>query len=156
MDKVIIRIVIKGCSGYGPVDEAYEDKITLTTNSIKYEYVPHPMSNSETNVHRKWNYSTGSPIFSELYHRIALMMPEILFREDVPWCTDIGGIEFIITFEDKKKVAKTYWMPGDYFKDCFYLIRMMIPKTEYMPAVLLMSEDFEDEDEENEVTPNEI
>ena len=34
----IIKIVIKGASGYGPVDEAYEDKVTLTESSISYEY----------------------------------------------------------------------------------------------------------------------
>ena len=46
----IIKIVIKGASGYGAVDEAYEDKVTLTESSISYEYKPHPMSKLETNV----------------------------------------------------------------------------------------------------------
>lgn len=151
MDKEIIRIVIKGSSGFGPVDEAYEDKITLTPSVIKYEYVPHPMSNSKSNVYRNWRYSTDSPIFSELYKRITIMMPELLFEKDDPWCTDVGGIEFIITYEDKRKVSKTFWTTGDYFKKCFEIIRMMVPGTEYMPAVLLMSEDFKDTEDIDEI-----
>ena len=43
----IVRIIIKGASGYGPVDEAYEDKIVITSSSISYEYKPHPESNSK-------------------------------------------------------------------------------------------------------------
>lgn len=30
----IIRITIKGESGYGPVDEAYSDKVTIDRDSI--------------------------------------------------------------------------------------------------------------------------
>ena len=36
----IIRIVIKGGSGYGPVDEAFSDKVTIDCDSIRYEYTP--------------------------------------------------------------------------------------------------------------------
>ena len=34
----IFRIVIKGGSGYGPVDEAFSDKVTIDCDSIRYEY----------------------------------------------------------------------------------------------------------------------
>ena len=53
----IIKIMIKSASGYGPIDDAYEDKITLTDSSISYEYTPHPLSQSELNVYRKWSYN---------------------------------------------------------------------------------------------------
>ena len=36
----IIRIIIKGESGYGPVDEAFTDKVTIDLDSIRYEYKP--------------------------------------------------------------------------------------------------------------------
>lgn len=62
----IIRIVIKSASGYGPLTEAYEDKLTITSSSISYEYKPHPMSESETNIYRKWSYRATSPLFKEL------------------------------------------------------------------------------------------
>lgn len=35
--KDIIRIVVKGSSGYGPVDEAFKDKITVEQDRITYE-----------------------------------------------------------------------------------------------------------------------
>ena len=44
----IIRISIKGESGYGPVDEAYSDKVTIDRGSIRYEY--EPVIESDINV----------------------------------------------------------------------------------------------------------
>lgn len=37
--KYIVRIVIKGASGYCPADEAYNDKVTFTPGSISYEFL---------------------------------------------------------------------------------------------------------------------
>ena len=45
----IIRIVIKGGSGYGPVDEAFSDKVTIDRDSIRYEYTP--VVESEINIY---------------------------------------------------------------------------------------------------------
>lgn len=78
----IVRITIKGESGYGPVDRAYEDKIILTDSSISYEYKPHPMSNSEMNVYRKWSYKTTSTDFKEIFQAIAEKTPDIINCED--------------------------------------------------------------------------
>lgn len=61
----IVKIVIKGASGYCSVDEAYKDKISLTDSSISYEYKPHEMSRLENNVYRKWTYKTTSPIYNK-------------------------------------------------------------------------------------------
>ena len=40
------------------------------------------------------------------------------------------------------------YLTGDFFRDLFVEIRHMIPETEYMPAVLLLAEDFHEEQEE--------
>ena len=37
--KEIIKIVIKGASGCGSYDLAYEDKIVINEDSISYEYI---------------------------------------------------------------------------------------------------------------------
>ena len=42
--KEIIRVVIKGSSGYGPVEEAFRDKLTITRDSIRYDYTPYLVS----------------------------------------------------------------------------------------------------------------
>ena len=61
----IIKIVIKGASGYCCSDEAYNDKVTITSDSIAYEYIP--FLESELNPKRKWNYKTDSPLYKALF-----------------------------------------------------------------------------------------
>ena len=144
--KYIARIVIKGASGYGSADEAYNDKVTITPTSISYEYKP--MYESELNLSRKWSYKTNSPIFRMMYDKVAGMLPAIIERGIQEFCTDIGGIEFNITYSDKTKFKEIYWVPGDYFEELLVAIKRMVPETEYTPAVLLTSEDFDDEEDE--------
>ncbi len=140
--KDIIQIVIKGASGYGCIDEAYNDKVTITSESISYEYVPYV--ETEINPKRKWSYKTNSPIFKMKFSHIAQMIPEIIERDIEEFCTDIGGIEFNITYADKTKFKKIYWVSGDYFNELFAMIKSLVPDCEYTPAVLLTSDDFDE------------
>ncbi|MBQ4529584.1 MAG: hypothetical protein IJA36_03075 [Lachnospiraceae bacterium] len=139
----IIRIVIKGAWGYCCIDEAFNDKVTITSESISYEYVP--AIETERNSKRKWSYKTNSPLFKIKYGEIVSMLSEIIERGIDVFCTDIGGIEFNITYSDKTKFKEIYWVPGDYFEDLFKIIKSMVPECEYTPAVLLTSEDYEEE-----------
>ena len=72
----IIKIVIKGASGYCCSDEAYNDKVTITSDSIAYEYIP--CLESELNPKRKWSYKTDSPLFKVLYSRVVEILPRYL------------------------------------------------------------------------------
>ena len=77
------------------------------------------------------------------------MLPAIIERGIQAFCTDIGGIEFNITYSDKTKFKEIYLVPGDYFEELLVAIKRMVPETEYYtPAVLLTSEDFDDEEDE--------
>lgn len=138
----IIRIIIKGASGYGPIDEAYEDKIVITSSSISYEYKPHPASNSKRNVYRKWSYKTTSPMFKEIYGRIAKMTPCFLHNREVLFVTDIGPTIITATFDDKHRETVNYFCPSEFFEDYFRTIKQLIPTCERTPAVLQTSEDF--------------
>lgn len=138
----IVRIVIKGSSGYCCNEEAFNDKIVITSSSISYEYTPY--METEINPVRKWSYKTTSPIFKMKYGEVAAKLPEIITSEILVFCTDIGGIEFNITYSDKTKWKNTFWVHGDYFDALFKLIRSMVPECEYTPAVLLTSEDEEE------------
>lgn len=122
-------------------------KVTITESSISYDYVPYV--ESEINPKRKWSYKTNSPLFRVKFADIAKMIPEIINRDIDEFCTDIGGIEFNITLADKTKFKDTYWVPGDDFKELFMAIKSIVPETEYTPAVLLTSEDFDDEEEDS-------
>lgn len=141
----IVRIVIKGSSGYCCFDEAFNDKVTITPESISYEYLPY--IETDINPKRKWNYKTNSQIFKMKYEGIAAMLPGIIERGVEEFCTDIVGIEFNITHSDKTKFKETYWVPGDYFEELFIAIKSLVPESEYTPAVLLTSEDYDDEEE---------
>ncbi len=140
----VIRMVLKGSSGYCCVDEAYEDKLTITPSSISYEYKP--VIATELNVARKWSYRTSSPVFAAIYEKVCELMPDILDPGEICHCTDVGGIEFIATYSDKSKRSQLYFCDSDNFIECFRLIKQMVPTCEYVPAVLLTSDDFENED----------
>lgn len=140
----IIRIVVKGASGYGSVDDAYEDKVTLTPTSISYEYKPHPYAQSDTNIHKKWSYTTNNPAFRELFEAIAAKTPEYLYNnDDVLMALDIGPIDLVVTFGDKHKESLHLYCPSEYFADLFRLIKHMVPGCEDIPAVLLTQENYE-------------
>ena len=139
----IARITIKGASGYGPVDMAYEDKITLTSSSISYEYKPHPMSNSETNIYRKWSYKTSNPHFREVFQEIATKTPEIINCDEDLFATDIGPTEIIVTYDDKHRESANFFCPSEYFKEYFKVIKMLVPDFEETPMVLLTNDENE-------------
>ena len=137
--KDIIRVVIKGSSGYGPVDEAFNDKVTITRASIRYEYTPYLAS--ETNPVRKWSYKTTSPIFQKEFKELTTLLPEVMTYED-EFVTDVGAIIFTITYSDKSREVREFYLPGDDFRDVFAVVKKMVPDCEYVPAVLLTSEDY--------------
>ena len=140
----IVRITIKGASGYGPIAEAYEDKLVITASSISYEYKPHPESNSKRNIYRKWSYKTTSPMFKQIYDRIAKMTPYYLQNHEVLFVTDIGSTIITAVFADNHRETVNLFCPSDFFKDYFRTIKRLVPACERTPAVLLTSEDFEE------------
>ena len=141
--KEITRIVIKGESGYCPVDKAHSDKITIDHDTIKYEYKP--VLEGEINVRRRWSYKTTSPIFQQLFRETAAAVEAILNWEEKPFVTDLGVTTFTVTYFDNTKATRDFTLPGDDFKECFAIIKQMVPGCEYTPAVLLTSEDYDKE-----------
>lgn len=137
--KDIIRVVLKGSSGYGPVEEAFEDKIAITRDSIQYEYRPYLPS--EMNPMRKWSYKTTSPILQKLFDDLTKLLPKVMTKDDA-FVTDIGAITFAITYSDKSREEREFYLPGDDFKEVFSVVKKMVPGCECVPAVLLTSEDY--------------
>lgn len=140
----IVKITIKGAPGDGSIDEAYEDKLMITSGAISYEYKPHPMSSSETNIYRKWSYKTTSPVFAEIYQKIAEMTPYFLHNDEILMVTDIGPTEITAVFEDGHKEKVNYFVPDEFFREWFLVIKKLVPATEYTPAVMATREDYED------------
>ena len=70
----------------------------------------------------------------------------ILNWEEEPFVTDLGVTTFTVTYADKTKATRDFILPGDDFKECFAIIKQMVPGCEYTPAVLLTSEDYDEEE----------
>lgn len=139
------RITIKGSSGYGPGDQAYEDRISMTPHSIEYLYKPY--KESKTNAIRKWSYRTNSPDFTLIYKQVEEMLPRYLDLDEILFCTDLGITEIIVTYENKNRRKENWCVPSEYFKDLFALIKKLVPKCESIPDVLRTNDDFEESED---------
>ena len=139
---MITKIIIKGESGYGSLEQAYKDSLTVTANSIAYLYTPY--KESESNPARKWRYVTSSSAFRKLWDQLTETIPSVFAHDDDPWVTDIGDTTFIITYDDGSRVKKNYGLPGEIFKDVFCIVKQMVPGCEYTPAVIVTGEDYFD------------
>lgn len=139
--KEIVRIIIKSSSGYCDIESAYNDKLTITKSSIKYEYFP--LSVSDINDIIKWSYKTTNEAFAIVFEIIAKQMENILNPTNVIQCMDIGTIEFVVTYADKKRKSIKYYCSSNEFAQCLKCIKQMVPTTEDIPEVLRTSEDFE-------------
>lgn len=135
----IKKIVIQGSSGYGTADQAYVEKLTLTDETISYEY--RPFIQSEISHCKKWTYKTNNPKFLCLFRLVAAHMSEIIQNPPADLANDVGGIEFTVTYEDKTKWKQLFWMSGDSFKNLFSVIKKMVPQGEDEPEVLRTSYD---------------
>ena len=119
--------------------------MTIDLDSIRYEYKP--VVESKINVPRKWSYKTSSPIFQKRFKEVADSVETILHWEEKPFVTDIGVTTFAVTYADKTKATRDFILPRDDFKECFAMIKQMVPACEYVPAVLLTSDDYSDDDQ---------
>lgn len=144
--KKIKKIVIQGTSGFGSIDSAFEDKVTIQEDGISYQYKP--KKESELNRERKWRYQTNSPFFQLHFQGICGEIERIMMDEMCIDALDAGKIVFEVTYADKTKKKKEYFASGDDFADCFRAIKHLVPEPESVPAVLSMEEDcLEAEDE---------
>ena len=135
----IVRITIKGASGYGPSDEAYKDKVTLTESSISYEYKL--IDDTEGHSFRKWTYKTMSHDFKAIFREAAAMTPAVMDKDEELLADDIGPTEITVTYDDRHQQRRCFFCPGEYFADYFRLIKKLVPQCERVPVVLRTEED---------------
>jgi len=141
--KEVTRVVIKGESGYVGVDDAYKDKVTITPESISYEYMP--LFALPDNANQKWSYKTINQAFKERFVAIAEELIKELDRaKDERWL-DVGALEIVITFADRTQRKERYFVLGDYFHDSFMRIKQLVPAIEQIPEVLKTEEDYRED-----------
>ena len=136
--KEIKRITIASTSGYVPVNYVYEDKLSLTDHSIKYEYTPY--LETENNQTQKWSYQTNSLAFRSLFAEITEEVLEILDQSEEIFVEDLGSTTFTVYFMDKTKTSREFWLSPISFSKCLSIINRMIPPCESTPELLKYSE----------------
>lgn len=134
------KIVIKSTSGYCSVDYAYSDKLTITSNSVAYEYKPYLNNDNVLNAPSKWSYKTTNVAFALVFEKIVGAIDEILKRDQEFMYYDSGNIDFIVTYEDERKASRNFFAPADEFEECFKIIGEIIPVTEDIPMAIRLSE----------------
>ncbi len=137
--KEVVKIKIEGSSGYGPIEETYNDSLTLGSTFIEYVY--EPVEESELNPARRWSHITNSPLFKKIYCEVVSLLFSVIDTDpEAVFCTDVGGYDFTITYSDGSTWEKSFCTVGETFADLFHCISRLVPATEYMPALLLFSD----------------
>ena len=72
------------------------------------------------------------------------MLPDALNMDPEICYTDIGSIEIIITYEDKTKEKKEFFVLGEDFGELFPTIKKLVPAMEDVPVTLMSEEDYEE------------
>ncbi len=112
----IIRIAIKGSMGYGSVYEDYNDKLTIDSNSITYEYIPR--IESETNPVRRWSYKTTSKTYQKRFDQLVSCLPGAIDEvSEEAFCPDVGSIDFIIYMMMEREKRKNSGCPVRIFRN---------------------------------------
>ena len=136
----VVRIEIFGESGYVTADEEYTDALIITDHSIEYECKPYEPS--DVNPIQKWSYRSNSPAFKRLFSLTITAIQEI-FRRD-PQCpgTDMPVTTFVLTHSDNKTTKNMYMVNPNEFRECFSILKKMVPPCELVPWVLQTSDDY--------------
>ena len=144
----IIKIVIRSESGYGCIDDAYEDSITVKPTGISYHYIP--FLESEMNPSCKWSYKAESAAFREKFQHLASVAEEIIPCEEQVIILDAGATDLIVYYSDKTKKVREYFFEDDRADFFLKMLREMIPSFEKMPVLL------EEEDEDDDIVREKI
>lgn len=130
----ITKIVITKNPGYGCSSFMFQEKITLTVNSIEYKLIPHMNNKRDTEIH--WKYQSSSGAVKDKIKEAFDELGKIIWLDENAACLDIGSIEFIITYSDKTKLKKNFWRPPTDFRSGLLAVRDLVPYLEQMPRFL--------------------
>lgn len=132
--KEIKRITITSHSGNVTMDGVYEDKLSITAESIIYEYKPFRPSAKNPLV--KWSHRTNSAEFAKQFKTVRKLTEKAFTKKRNESYDDVGAIVFCITYTDNTKTMKETDAWDNSFVELFDAIRKMIPQSERIPVVL--------------------
>lgn len=130
----IIRIAVEGSSGMTSIEDSFSDKLVITPSEINYTSDPHGIHDAE--AVSKWSYKTNSQAFEALYKQLAAKISDMLNLDDMLFVMDGGSVKFTVTYSDRRKKSVRYSDLDGSYRDCFELIRQMVPSSEALPLVI--------------------
>lgn len=141
----IVKVVIKGTSGYCSIDDAYEEKITITSSKIKYHYLPELLKNRDrcdieafSSVMPEIKFSTyyGPNFIQRQFEEIADLALATLNRNDIEECCDIGGTEITVFYDNGTKMSNTYYTFRYSFCTLLEAVKRLFKVTGLIPEML--------------------
>lgn len=132
--KTVEKIVIKGASGYCPAEYFYNDKITITPDSISYECKPY-LEDGEIKP-QKWTHKITSKTFKQQFDIVASEAVKALEEGPQELVYDAESLDITVTFSDKTKHNQYFSYISNFFNDLFAAIKELVPETEETPIVL--------------------
>lgn len=111
----------------------YEEKLTVEQHKIQYEYKP--FQQNETKRQVKWSYKTHDRQFGSNYQRLLETISDIMGR-DTDACHGDRYIQLKIKYEDKSKKKRMFIYSDDLFKDCYDVLRQMVPGEQGVPRFM--------------------
>ena len=120
-------------SGFGPVSEAYQEKLVITGNSLSYQFIPH-MEN-KNDEEKAWSYKSSSEFFLKSIRESVNEMVKLIWMEERSDCLDARPITFNILFTDKSKFKRVYLEPVSEFRKILSPLKKLVPQHETMPEI---------------------
>ena len=127
--KEVRRITVKRNAVYGNEHEAYMDTLRIEAGGIRYEHRPVFYSEKDQSA-RTWEYITNSPAFEALFRPAAAEAEAILAGEDPDSEKNVGDISFTVTYSNRTRRTRTFFLTAKAFPAFFAAVRQMVPKCE--------------------------
>lgn len=156
MDK-IVKVIIKGTSGYCSIEDAYKEKITITQNKVKYHFLPEILKKDRPEYIDLENYpprlpetklsmNFGANLQCCPFEKVADFALEVLNKQEQGMCCDIGATIITVVYDNGAKLTNTYFEPPDFFFDLFKAVQCLFSTTGIMPETIKTDDMYEDEE----------
>ena len=120
----VTRITIGSSSGYGCIEDAWEDRVVITNHSVHYEFKP------ETQVKLKpisWTAKANGFEHQQLFQELSkAVMTTICSSSLKDFYDDVGMIALSLAFTDKSKKTKHFYVLPEDLEPCFSIMKKIV------------------------------
>lgn len=119
----VTKIIISTTSGYGIINDAWEDRIVITDHNVHYEFKP------ETQDKHKpisWTAKANNPEHILLFNMLSKVVLEKIEAPMTSICCDVGVITLSLTFTDKQKKSRSFIVLERDLNPCFSIVKKIV------------------------------